>query len=552
MRKALFVGITLALFGSVLSRVAAQPGVPVGPEALRGVVVAPGKADAATRAAFSDALLDVLADRTTDQSTLLTPEGALCQTAGIASEHFADLDAAPPEQVGALLLVWAQRLYLSEVCRVALASTPEGAQAELLWARLGLGQVRQVRVSIAQPLTRANAPLLAGKVGQAIKGGWETASTVTSSGLTPGPEVGPVVPPALPVPLTPSPTPPPPVTQPATIPPTTTPAETEGFLAAARTELQEGNTTRALDLIAQALQAGEDRTQALLLRAQCYAALRTLDLQREALVAAIASDRTLYEPRLVLAALERDRGLWQTAIGVYRNAIAAQPQQAPAYVALSAVYLGQQRPAQALKVLQEGVKAAPENLSLLFVLGGEYQRRGSLAAAEETYGRIAALAQGPRKAEALQKLGRIYIDAAQYAAAFEALKEAAEYAPAGQTQRCAELFVACDKAVGQALEAAFQALADLESPTKPAPREKVFQRMMAAAAQTERITDFAAPLQLSEDQQWALEERQLYYLRVAEAVTYALEYVDTGREGAKKTALQRQKEAAAMPKGWGG
>ena len=545
MRKAVLLSLTIALLSSGGVHAVAQPGVPGGPEVLRGVIVSPGKADVATQAAFSDALLDLLADRTQGQATLLSPEAALCRVAGITAVHFAALAEAPPEQAGALLLLWAQRLYLSEVCRLTLASTPEGVQAELLQGRLALGQVRRTLVTLTQPLTKTNAPLLAGKVAQTIKSGWETASTVTSSGLPPGPAVVPVVPP------TPSaPTPPPPVARPATT--ATTPPTEGGLLAAARVKLQEGDAARALDLIAQALQAGENRTQALLLRAQCYAALRALDLQREALAAAIAGDNTLYEPRLQLAALERDRGLWQTAVGLYRDAISAQPAQTAAYVALASLYRDQRRPAEALKTLQEGVQAAPQSLSLLFVLAEEYQRRGTLPAAEETYAKIAALAHGPQKAEALQELGRIYINAGQYGAAFEALKEAAQYSLAEQAQRYTELFVACDKAVGQSLEAAFQALEALDSPTKPAPREEVFQRLATAGAQVKKITDFAGPLQLPAEQQSALEDRQLYYSRAAEAITYALEYVDTGNAAAKATALERRKEAAGMPAGWGG
>jgi lipopolysaccharide biosynthesis regulator YciM len=526
--------------------------------------------DAAAQAAFSDALLDVLATRDTGQATLLSPEAALCRAGGITAEHFAALEAAPPEQAGALLLLWAQRLYLSELCRVELSSEPQGAKAQLLWARLALGQVRQAQATLPQPLTRATAALLAGKVAQTLRSGWEEAGTVTSSGLPPPPQTGPEMRPA-PAPATPRPAPTPapaptlppatassapepPVaaTPPATPPPATPapPAAATGYLEMARKALREGDAKRALDLIAQAQQAGEDQTQALLLRAQAYAALRAPEQQREALMAAIAADKTLYEPRLVLAALERDRGLWQAAAALYREAIAAQPTQAAAYVALSSLYQDQRRPQESLKVLQEGAKTAPDNLSLLYVLAGEYKRRGMLAAAEETYAKLAALAPGAQKAPALQELGRIYVGAGQYAAAFEVLREAAQYAPASQTQRYGELFVACDQAVGQALEAAFQALADLESPTRPAPREQVYQRLTAASAQIQKISDFAAPLKLPEDQQLLLAQRVLYYSLAAEAVTDALVYLDTGDATLKAKALERRQEAAAMPAAW--
>ena len=549
MRKALPVILSALLLGASLGPSRAQPAGPAGPEVLRGLVVA-GPVDAATRAAFSDALLDMLADKNAaGQVTLLAADTALCRASGITAEHFASLAAAPPEQAGALLLLWGKRLYLSELVRVTLATGPQGSQAEVLWARLKLGQVRQVQAALTQPLTKANAGLLAGKVAQTIKTGWEMAGTVTSSGNPPPPEAGPEVRPAPPAtpplpPAPPAPTPPTPAVSPSPATPQT------DFLTAARKALQEGNATRALALIASALQAEEDRPQALLLRAQCYATLRSPDLQRESLAAAIAADKSLYEPRLMLAALERDRGLWQSAATMYRDAIAVAPTQAAAYVALSSLYLDQRLASEALKVLQEGAQAAPEDLSLLYVLAGEYKRRGTLAAAEETYAKLAALAPGAQKATALQELGRIYINAGQFAAAFEALKGAAQYAPAGQAKRYAELFVACDRAVGQSLDAAFSALADLDRPTRPAPREEVFEKLGAAATQIKKIEEFAAPLELPDEEQLGLAERQLYYSRAAEAVTYALRFVDTGEADLKTRALQRRQEAAAMPATW--
>lgn len=573
MRKALWLvlSLLLAAVGMGLGGTAARGAGAAGAEIRRGVIVGGVSEEAATQAAFSDALLDVLAARESGQTTLLFPGAALCRAAGIAAEQFAALETAPPEQAGALLLLWAQRLTLSDLCQISLSAEAPGARAELLWARPALGQVRQAQVTLPPPLNKTTAALLAGKVAQTLREGWEQAGTVTSSGHPPPPQTGPEIrpappattpplPPALPPPPTPTEAPSPaetPSAPAATVPaPASTPpvppetAPGPGYLDRARKALREGEARRALDLISQALQAGEDRTQALLLRAEAYAALRAPEQQREALTAAIAGDKTLYEPRLELAALERDRGLWQAAIALYREAIAAQPTQAAAYVALAALYQDRRRPQESLKVLQEGAKAAPDNLALLYVLAGEYKRRGNLAAAEDIYARIAALAQGAQKARALQELGQIYVGAGQYAAAFEALREAAQYAPSEQTPAYAELFVACDRAVGQALQAAFQALADLESPTRPLPREQAYQRLTATAAQIRKISDFAAPLRLPEDQQLLLAQRVLYYSVAEEAVTNALVYLDTGEATLRAKALQRYREAEAMPAAW--
>ncbi len=574
MRKALPIVLSLLLAALGMGRSDAQTrsAGTAGAETRRGVIVGGPSGERAVDALFGDALLDVLAGRESGQTTLLFPGAALCRAAGIASEELATLEKAPPEQAGALLLLWARRLSLSDLCRISLAAEAAGARAELLWARPALGQVRQAQVSLPQALSKATAALLAGKVAQTLRGGWEEAGTVASSGNPPPAQAGPEIRPAPPAttlpPLAPAPAPTETtgeapgtaemptapsvtVTPPASAPPV--PPETgpgSGYLDRARKALREGEGKWALDLISQALQAGEDRTQALLLRAEAYAALRAPEQQREALTAAIAGDKTLYEPRLELAALERDRGLWQAAIALYREAIAAQPTRAAAYVGLAALYQDRRRPQEALKVLQEGARAATDNLALLHVLAGEYKRRGSLAAAEETYAKIAALAQGPQRARALQELGRIYVGAGQYAAAFEALREAAQYAPPEQAPAYGELFMACDRAVAQALQAAFQALADLESPTRPLPREQAYQRLTATAAQIRKISDFAAPLKLPEDQQLILAQRVLYYTVAEEAVTNALVYLDTGEATLRVKALQRYREAEAMPAAW--
>lgn len=553
MRNALLLALILALLSAANAPGRAQPGVPGGPEGLRGVVVATEGLEAATVVAFTDALLDELADRNEAQATLLTPQAALCRAAGIQAEHFVSLSDASAELAGMLLLDWARQLRLAEVGRVTLTATSQRAQAELLVGRPAWGQARRTVTALDQPLTQANAPLLAGKVAQAFKGGWDSASPVASTGLLPA-----VTPPTTPAPPTttvttppPPPAPPTPDGLPETAAPPPPPADSP-LLAAAEAKLREGDMPRALDLITQALQAGENATQAYLLRARIYATLQAPDLQREALTAAIAGDKTLYGPRLQLAALERDRGLWQNAVTLYREAIAAQPDQAAAYVSLAALLNDRRRPAEALRTLQEGVAASPKSVSLLFVLAKEYQRRGALPAAEETYAKIAALAEGPEKARALQELGRIYVEANQYSAAFDVLREAADQAPSGVAELYKELFVACDKAVAQALQGGFAALEAMGSPAQPLPREEVFQRLTTAERQISKIEAFAAPLEFSGPEQSVLQDRQLYYSRALEALTYALEYVDTGNAAAKTAALERRREAEAMPAGWGG
>lgn len=505
----------------------------------RGILLAAPQGDPATCAAFADALLDLLSAREAGQAVLLGASSALLRAAGVSGDQHSAVLAAAPEEAAGLLLAWAQQMGLTELARVVLGPASEPARCEVLWARSAAGQVRQAVAGLPQALTRDTAPLLAAKVAQVLLRGWEEAGTIASSGNPPAPGTVPEIAPL-----------PGPVTVPSPAPTSTAPeAAPTTLLQAARAALAEGDAARALELTNRALEAGEDRVQALLLRAQCHGLLQQSEKQREALAAAIALDKSLYGPRLELAALEQGRGLWQSAVALYREAIAAQPQEPAAYLALSFVYQRQRRPEQALQVLQEGAKAAPGNLSLLKVLAAEYKRRGLLAAAEETYAEMVGLSEGAAKAEALQELGRLYLEAGQFAAAFDALRQAAQHVPAGQPVSYQELFLACDRTVRQALEAAFVALGDLDR-RGPAVREEVYKRLAAAVSQIQKIKDFAAPLDLPAAQRLPLAQRLVYYALALEATTNALVYVDTGDPNLRTQAEQRRQEALAMPEVW--
>jgi len=533
------LGMMAALVSLVSARVYAEG-------TTRGIIIAAEHVEAASYAAFADALLHALSQQEATSATLLSLDAALWRAAGITEEEFNQIVSGPPDQASMPLLNLARRLYLVETIRVTLTNAEGGAQAQILWARPELGQVREITITLPQPLTRDTAPLLAGKVAPVLKRGWDQARTVASLG-SPGPvETQPEVPPDPAPPLPSAPT-----SDEADEGASQDREAPSGLLATAREALQEGETGRALDLVAQALHAGEDQVAGLLLRAQIYAGQREVEKQKEALLSAIGLDESLYEPRLQLAAMERARGLWQEAARLYRGAIAAHPQYSAAYIQLYSLYWEQRQPQRALEALEEGAEAAPENLELLSALASEYQRRGLLASAEETYATIVARDEGEHRITALRALGRMYMQVGNFYAAFEAYRQAAQDAPGESQEHYRELFSACDRAVAQSLEQAFAALADLQSDSPEAPpREEVYQRIAAAVQKIRGLRDFTSQVQSPLTEELPYAQRMVYYALALEAATNALVYVDTGETSLKTAAEQRRQEAATMPAAW--
>ncbi|HEY3396518.1 MAG TPA: tetratricopeptide repeat protein [Armatimonadota bacterium] len=559
MQAAILLARRLLPWFALLAGIAPTLAAPA-PQQGRAIVVAAPTADRAGTAAFTDALLDVLAAQEAAPVLLVSAESALCRGAGLSGEKLTALQSEPAEPAAQDLLEWSRRLYVADFARLTVTPAANSAQVQILWARALVGQVRQATVSFSQALTAKTAPLLASQVARTLLEGWDQANTVAASGQTPGagatpqPPIKPA-PEAPPVAPTPVPSPPPATPPPATVPPaTTTPVDTTpapSLLDAARAAFAEGKTQRALDLIDRALHTpDEDHVAALLLQAQIFGLTQQSDQQHESLAAAVALDKTLYEPRLELAALERSRGLWQDAISMYEQAVAIQPQTPAAYVQLANLLDDRRQPERALKTLQTGVKAAPESVPLLLALAQAYRQRGLLAPAEDTFTRVAALATGARRLQALRELGHMYLQAGQYAAAFDSLRQAADLAPGDQGKSYQELFVACDQTVGQSLEAVFASLEALEAGDPALSREAAYQRMSTQVQQIKRIKDFAEPLELPAAEQLVQAQRVLYYSLALEAATDALTYVDTGDATLKTSAQQRREEAQALPAQW--
>jgi len=162
------------------------------------------------------------------------------------------------------------------------------------------------------------------------------------------------------------------------------------ILAPARAALADGQSEKALELAEGAWQAGADRTQVLLLKAQIFGQLQRVDDQRRMLLAAVAADNLLCLPRLVLGSIEERRGLWQRAEEYYKQAIAVDSSCADAYLRLARLYERHGQPMRALRTLQQAVDNNPQDIVLLQALGAAFKQRGMLQSAESVYGRILA------------------------------------------------------------------------------------------------------------------------------------------------------------------
>ncbi len=322
-------------------------------------------------------------------------------------------------------------------------------------------------------------------------------------------------------------------------------ATEDDLLAPARAALANGYSEKALELAEGAWQAGADRIEVLLLKAEIFAQMQRVDDQRKMLLAAVAADDSLCLPRLVLASIEERRGLWQQAEEYYKQAIAVDSSCAGAYLRLARLYERHGQPIRALRKLQEAVDNNPQDMVLLQALGAALKQRGMLQPAESVYGRI--LAQGDKQAQALayRSLGDIYKQVGQYKEAFDCYVRADELL--GDSGSLAQegydrIFTAADGTVTQALNNGWQ-LFDAFIEGGPVAREDAYLVLDSSAAQTEQIMQFLQQVQPPEDRQEIHSQRELFYAVAHEALVTAQVYLDTGEVSLLDAAQQRRTQA---------
>ncbi len=325
------------------------------------------------------------------------------------------------------------------------------------------------------------------------------------------------------------------------------------ILAPARAALADGQPEKALRLAEGARQAGADRIQVLLLKAEIFGQMQQVDDQREMLLTAVAADNSLCLPRLMLASIEERRGLWQQAEQYYEQAIAADSCCAAAYLRLARLYGRHGQPMRALRKLQQAVANNPQDMTLLQALGTALKQRGMLQPAESVYGRI--LAQGDKEAQALahRSLGDLYKQVGQYKEAFDCYVRAEDLlGDSGSLAREGydRIFATADGSVTQALNNGWQ-LFDAFIEGGPVAREDAYLVLDDSAAQVEQIKQFLQQVQPPEGRREIHFQRELFYAVAHEALITAQVYLDTGDasllDAAQRRRTQANQERLAIP-----
>ncbi len=322
------------------------------------------------------------------------------------------------------------------------------------------------------------------------------------------------------------------------------PAEVD-ILAPARAALADGRPQKALELVEGARRAGADRVQVLLLKAAIFAQMRQVEKQRQMLQAAVALDDSLCLPRLILAAIEQRRGLWQQAEHYYKQAIAVNSSCRNAYVQLARLYEHYGQPMRALSTLRQAVENNPEDIALLQALGEAFKQRGMLQAAESVYGRILTQGDNQAQAQAYRHLGDIYGEVGQYKDAFDCYVEAEKLL--GSSKVVAEegytkIFAAADDAVAAALNAGWQ-LFDAFVEAGPVAREDAYLTLEESLGKVEQIRQFLEQIQPPPSVQEAHSQRKLFYAVTREALITAQVYLDTGNASLLTAARERRAQA---------
>ncbi|MHB8997000.1 MAG: tetratricopeptide repeat protein [Armatimonadota bacterium] len=323
-----------------------------------------------------------------------------------------------------------------------------------------------------------------------------------------------------------------PVTPPAAPAPPKAPEAAPQFLAAADKFLGEGDFRRVEDLLLKADEAREPKASIYYGWARLEAARQNRTAERTWLERTIAADPDNLPAHLRLAELLRGAGLWRKAAEEYDLVIKAQPDNVFAYLGLSALYAAHSQPRRAAEILAEAVKHHPEDISLYLRLGDLHVQRKALPEAEEAYDRAARLAQGEQRADALDRLGDLYVGADREREGFICYAEASKLrsesnSPLAQ-KRYQQIMGAADDALGKVLDKASQTLDGYLS-GRNVTREEAFGAMSDFNTQVQEVSNFVESITPPTNLKLTHAERKLAYSLAAEAALYGLLYLDQGK-----------------------
>lgn len=362
--------------------------------------------------------------------------------------------------------------------------------------------------------------------GQAVKPDVPTAQPATEP-------VGPQAPATPATPTTPA-APTGPTATPATTLPAAAPAkpgEPSTFLAAAQKLIREGDLRRAEDLLVKAQDAGDPRAQVFALWAELEQARQNPTAERAWLQRALAEDDSLTSAHLRLAELLRQAGLWRKAADEYQTVIKQDPANVYGYVGLSALYARQSQPRRAAEILTEALKHVPPDPSLYLRIGALHAQRQAWAEAENAYDRAVRLTQGTQRAEALDQLGDLYLQAGRDREGFICYAEASKLRAGGSStmaeKRYDQIMRAADAAL---LDTSTRAQAALEAylAGRSVYREEVWAAFNDFRTQVQEMSGFIASVVPPATARGAHLERKLAYSLAAEAALAGLDYIDQG------------------------
>lgn len=304
------------------------------------------------------------------------------------------------------------------------------------------------------------------------------------------------------------------------------------YLTAAEKYLKEGDYKKTEAMLLKAKEAGEPYVKICLLWAKLEQARRNRQAERLWLQRALEQDDQLPEVHLRLAELFREEGLWRKALEAYQKVLAQDPKNLFAYLGLSTIYARQGQPRRAAEILTEALKHYPHEANLYLRLGDLYASRQAWAEAENAYDRAARLTEGPQRAEALDRLGDLYIAAGREREGFICFAEAAKLRVASgaslSEKRYRQIMQAADEALLKTAQRANDALSAYIK-AQNVFRPEVWQAFKEFSSQAQEALEFLNNVPPPNTLKKEHLERKLAYALAAEAALAGLEYVDLGK-----------------------
>jgi tetratricopeptide (TPR) repeat protein len=328
-------------------------------------------------------------------------------------------------------------------------------------------------------------------------------------------------------------------------------------LAPARRAAAEGRITEALDLLSR-LAAGGYRTPELFdLRARLSLVAGDRGGAERDWRRAASLDPSASGPRLALAKLYAERGLWANAIDAYREVLLYRPRQPEAILGLVEAFDRSGRKYGARRLLQTASEVVDDR---------RIQERwaqvaaasGRPAEAMQALRRIAGKLTGTPRRDVLRKLASLELDQGQTKEALVDLQEALkiETAAGGVTPETYDLLARpTDDLAQQTLAAVGETVRQLDD--QALSREEAFGRITADRERLAGVQALLAPVQAPEARRIAQAGRAYAYSLLDEAAVNALTYVDLGlkerREAFRSTrkAAQGELERLARPSSGG-